>query len=253
MEDFREILIKNNWFNEQELEELFKDGSILNCINECTSPNKKEKIFSAFIGLKPQDVKVLIIGQDPYPDEDRADGLAFSFGNNESAKDSLKNIFDRLKEFGIDNKNTKLTNWRTNGVLLLNSALTFCKVKEKNRQEKLKEIHLRAWTPFVKKVIEKLVYTRENKPLVIMLFGKNANLLEMFDDDSKDKVLLKNNICIIRTSHPSNLGGAKNYCGNYAKLQNNVKAFMCECNNPFKKCNDFFEQKGLPVINWSTD
>ena len=41
MEDFREILIKNNWFNEQELEELFKDGSILNCINECTSPNKK--------------------------------------------------------------------------------------------------------------------------------------------------------------------------------------------------------------------
>ena len=138
-------------------------------------------------------------------------------------------------------------------MLLLNSALTFCKVKEKNRQEKSKEIHLRAWTPFVKKVIEKLVYTRENKPLVIMLFGKNANLLEMFDDDSKDKELLKNNICIIRTSHPSNLGGAKNYCGNYAKLQNNVKAFMCECNNPFKKCNDFFEQKGLPIINWSTD
>ena len=48
MEDFKEILIKNNWFNKQELEELFKDGSILNCINECTSPNKKEKIFSAF-------------------------------------------------------------------------------------------------------------------------------------------------------------------------------------------------------------
>ena len=121
-ETLKIILVKNEWFTtKQNVEDFFKQKApkVIKCINECTSP-EKDKLFDAFEGLKPQDVKVLIIGQDPYPTEGRADGLAFSFGNNEKAQDSLKNIFERLEELGIKNKNTKLTKWKKNGILLLN-------------------------------------------------------------------------------------------------------------------------------------
>lgn len=253
MEALKEILIDNEWFTKQEVKKLFL-SKIKECIDECTRPNQSD-IFNAFEGLKPQDVKVLIIGQDPYPEEDRADGLAFSFGNNEKVQDSLKNIFDRLKELNIVNKNTCLTKWKNNGILLLNSALTLKYSENKSEQKKLQKKHLTAWSPFITKTIEKLINLKErkDKPLVIMLWGKNANLMELFKDDSIDKSYLDKNIYIIRSSHPSNIGSAKNYCGDYSKLKYGVKAFMCKCNNPFKKCNEFFKQKGLAEIDWSTD
>ena len=79
------------WFSEIEINELITDD-IKMCIKNCVSPYKDD-IFNAFKGLKPEDVKVLIIGQDPYPEIGRADGLAFSFGNGDKPKDSLGNIF----------------------------------------------------------------------------------------------------------------------------------------------------------------
>ena len=247
----KNILIENDWFTERELKN-FWAKNIDNCIKECDCPEKK-KIFNAFDGLKPQEVKVLIIGQDPYPKEDRADGLAFSFGNNEEAQDSLKNIFDKLKELGIDNKNTELTKWKKNGILLLNLSLTFKYYSNKSEQTKSRKKHLKAWEPFVKHIIAQLIDNRKNKPIVVMLWGKNANLIEKFNNGNEDDEYLKKNIYIIRNSHPSNLGGAKNYCGNYANPNIWVNAFMCKCNNPFKKCNNFFKLKGLPEIDWSTD
>lgn len=255
-ETLKIILVKNEWFTtKQNVEDFFKQKApkVIKCINECTSP-EKDKLFDAFEGLKPQDVKVLIIGQDPYPTEGRADGLAFSFGNNEKAQDSLKNIFERLEELGIKNKNTKLTKWKKNGILLLNSSLTFKYYSNKSEQEKSRKKHLDAWEPFVEHIIAQLIDNRKNdNPIVVMLWGKNANLMKRFTFDNKDEKLLKNNIYIIRNSHPSNLGGAKNYCGNYANPNIWVNAFMCKCNNPFRKCNNFFKLKGLPEIDWSTD
>ena len=125
MEALKEILIDNEWFTRQEVEELFT-SEIQKCINECTRPNQSD-IFNAFEGLKPQDVKVLIIGQDPYPDEAKAHGLAFSYKDGTiSADDSLRNIFHKIKEdVGIDNNFTNLSTWKEQGVLLLNTALTF--------------------------------------------------------------------------------------------------------------------------------
>lgn len=252
MEALKEILIKNEWFSEQDIEDFFTE-KIKTCIKNCDSPHKTD-IFNAFDGLKPQNVKVLIIGQDPYPTKGRADGLAFSFGNNEKAQDSLKNIFERLEELGIENKNTKLTKWKENGILLLNSALTFKYYSNKSEQEKSRKKHLEAWEPFVEHIIAQLIDNRKNdNPIVVMLWGKNANLMKRFTFDNKDEELLKNNVYIIRNSHPSNLGGAKNYCGNYANPNIWVNAFMCKCSNPFKKCNNFFKLKGLSEIDWSTD
>ena len=252
MEALKEILIKNEWFTKQEVKEIFS-SDIVKCIDECTRP-RQDEIFNAFNGLRPQDVKVLIIGQDPYPQKGRADGLAFSFGNNEEAQDSLKNIFDKLKELGIDNKNTKLTKWKKNGILLLNSSLTFKYYSNKSEQTKSRKKHLEAWQPFIKQTLTKLFEKRtKSNPLVVMLWGKNANLIEKFNNGNEDDKYLKKNIYIIRNSHPSNLGGAKNYCGNYANPNIWVNAFMCKCNNPFKKCNEFFKLKGLPEIDWSTD
>lgn len=252
IEGLKNILIDNKWFATKQEVGDFTD-KVIECIKECDCPEKK-KIFNAFDGLTPQDVKVLIIGQDPYPTKGRADGLAFSFGNNETAKDSLKNIFDKLKELGIDNKNTELTKWKKNGILLLNSSLTFKDYSNKSEQAKSRKKHLEAWQPFIKNTITKLVENRQNSnPLVVMLWGKNANLIENFNNGSKDNEYLKKNIYIIRNSHPSNLGGAKNYCGNYNTQDIWVNAFMCKCNNPFKKCNEFFKLNGLPEIDWSTD
>ena len=249
IENLKTILIKNDWFTEPDLNNLWAKNNIDKYIKECECPEKK-KIFNAFDGLKPQDVKVLIIGQDPYPQKGRADGLAFSFGNNEKAQDSLKNIFDKIKELGIDNKNTELTKWKKNGILLLNSSLTF-----KSKQTKSRKKHLEAWQPFIKLTLTKLFEKKRTKsnPLVVMLWGKNANLIENFNNGNKDDEYLKKNIYIIRNSHPSNLGGAKNYCGNYGNPNIWVNAFMCKCNNPFKKCNEFFKLKELSEIDWSTD
>lgn len=188
----------------------------------------------------------MIIGQDPYPEDGRADGMAFSFGNEEPARDSLKNIFSRIEELGIKNSNTSLKEWRRQGVLLLNTALTLKKDKKDSIQKKLRKEHLDSWTPFINCIIKQLINKKNNEPLVIMLFGERANLIDEFKNDKDDDYKLENkNVYIIRTSHPSNLGCAKNYCGNYSnKLKHGVKAFMCGCNNPFKKCN-VFSNKGF--------
>lgn len=256
MEALKEIWENcKEWLTDKEINDFFKENSnIVKCINECESPAKSD-IFNAFKGLTPQKVKVLIIGQDPYPEDGRADGMAFSFGNEEPARDSLKNIFSRIEELGIKNLNTSLKEWRRQGVLLLNTSLTLKKDKKDSIQKKLRKEHLDSWTPFINCIIKQLINKKNNEPLVIMLFGERANLIDEFKNDKDDDYKLENkNVYIIRTSHPSNLGCAKNYCGNYSnKLKHGVKAFMCGCNNPFKKCNDFLKQKDLVEINWSTD
>lgn len=252
MENLKNILINNEWLTVQEIEKLFTPN-VNQCIEECTRP-KQDEIFNAFDGLKPQDVKVLIIGQDPYPKEGRADGLAFSFGSKEYAKDSLKNIFEKIKsELNIDNKNTNLKCWRDRGVLLLNTALTY----KKGHQD----YHIESWRDFINSVISKLLQTKRNSnnPLVIMLWGGQANLLEIFRDDKKDDVYKEKNIYILRSSHPSNMGNSKNYAGNFQSiakslkckpLSKDVKGFMDSNNKIFIECNNILKSN---KVDWSTD
>ena len=246
MEALKEILIKNEWFTRQEIEKLFT-SEIQECINECTRPNQSD-IFNAFDGLRPRGVKVLIIGQDPYPDEAKAHGLAFSYNNGEiPAEDSLLNIFRKIKEdVGIDNSYTNLSAWKKQGVLLLNTALTFAPDNQ--------DFHINAWRNFVNQVISKLlkVKTENKQPLVVMLWGAKANEIKSLaykgnqqGADYQEKYPL---VKILRSSHPSNNYQActKSIC------DGEVPAFKDTDFRPFKECNEFLQTHNVEVINWQT-
>lgn len=229
------------------MEELKKWGrnlqstDIKECIANRDTPACEEDIFNAFKGLPPEKVKVLILGQDPYPDVDRAHGLAFSFKNNQKAEDSLQNIFNKIeKELGIANKNTNLECWRDRGVLLLNTALTY----KKGEQDK----HIKIWKTFVNKIISKLLSIKrdENNPLVIMLWGCKANKLKNLsfkgtkEKDTSYYAKKYPHIKIIRCSHPSY---------NWEAYKNSI--FNGEVPS-FKDC-VIFKDDLLKGFDWSTD
>ena len=131
------------------------------------STPKKDDVFNAFKLTEFEDVKVLILGQDPYPNPEHAHGLAFS-SRAEKCPASLKNIFKVInknydKDFVFDK--WELTSWAEQGVFLLNTALTFYDEKHQNKILKL-------WKPFIDLVLEKLANKKE--PLVVMLWGNKA-------------------------------------------------------------------------------
>ena len=192
--------ICKNWnISENEKNKIWNNIKDLNF----TSP-KAEDVFNAFkIGeneniIKPEEVNVLIIGQDPYPskgkNKERAHGFAFSFGNNAKPADSLKNIFIAIyayiNKMGfnevdvkniIGNKKEKIEPWKTNlkiwasnnKVLLLNTALTY--KEDKNGKNQKREYQTK-WHDFVKNIITNLLTSSSNK-LVVFLWGKDAQAL----------------------------------------------------------------------------
>lgn len=198
-----------------------------NVFNEATkqfSTPKKEDIFNAFKYTDFEDVKVLILGQDPYPNPQHAHGLAFS-SRAEKCPSSLKNIFKVInKNFETDFNFNKweLTSWAKQGVFLLNTALTFYDDKSQNKNLKL-------WKPFIDLVLKNL--SKRNKPLVVMLWGNKAQerALSFFEN--------KENILVLTSTHPSPLGACKG-----------DNCFI-ECNH-FKACNEYLKQNNLPEINW---
>lgn len=185
--------------------------------------------------ITPLDkVKVLIFGQDPYPNINNAHGLAFS---NKTGKipASLKNIFTEIKrDIGVDNNCGNLNDWANEGVLLLNTALTF---SEKNSLKK----RFQFWEEVIDDIINKLIM--RNKPLVIMLWGNSANVLKQFPIE-KDNEYLEKNILILRSSHPSNMGSANKT----PIMEGRVSAFF-GCSH-FSKCNEFLKNLNVEPINW---
>lgn len=174
------------------------------------------------------NVKVLIIGQDPYPNEEDAHGLAFSKKNGDFP-DSLKNIFNKITdEYGIENKNGNLTSWAKQGVLLLNRALTFSTNESLAKRNSF-------WRPVINDIIQNLLGRK--KPLVIMLWGNPAN--QLFPES--DSYYLKNNICVLRSSHPSMLGYKKE----------TVFGSFYSCKH-FSLCNKFLKENNLKEIDWRT-
>ena len=139
----------------------------------------KEKIFRAFQLTPYNSVKVVIIGQDPYPQVDEnfnpflnkkivsytADGLAFSAYK---MTNSLRNIFNAIEhDIGVKCTNTDLTNWAKQGVLLLNSALT---VEKDNPGS-----HIKEWRPFLMRVLDSL--NNHPKRLIFLLWGAESRKL----------------------------------------------------------------------------
>ncbi len=223
-----QFIINKGWDRVLDLKVIEKKLSLIN------SERKNNKILPVegnqsgiFYALKLtdfEDVRVLIIGQDPYPNENHAHGLAFSTKSG-VVPDSLKNIFNKIKqETGINNTYGNLEYWAKQGVLLLNRALTY---------QENKTVY-GFWKPVIIDIIENLL--KRDKKLVIILWGNPAN--ELFD---KNKILSQylnsDKVLVLRSSHPSNLGCNKE--GKYGSFNN--------CKH-FSQCNNFLDKP----IDWHT-
>lgn len=179
----------------------------------------KEKIFEAFRLCSPKDVKVVILGQDPYHGAGEAHGLAFSVRQGIKTPPSLRNIFKELEsEFGIDlMRTTDLTSWAEQGVLLLNSVLTVEKDKAGSHSKW-------GWEEFTDAVISFI--SKENEAVVFVLWGDYARKKKKLVDLSKHTV--------IESAHPSPLSSYRGFFGS----------------KPFSKVNERLIAFGLAPISW---
>mgnify|MGYP006272646989 CR=1 FL=1 len=200
--------------------------------------NDKDKLCPSqnqimnFAKLTPLDnVRIVIIGQDPYYTKDIANGLAFSSAKKGYVPPSLKNIFKCLIKNGFVNripKNGDLTNWAKQGVLLLNTALT-------TREGKAK-VHAKYWqkyTDYILKKISKYHRKKKNK-LFFLLWGGPAqkkNDIIDYDMEGYHKIL--------SWRHPSSLAQR---CAEYLKFIN--------CDH-FDKIRKYYEKKNKPQIDWN--
>lgn len=162
--------------------------NIENDLNQFSMYPPPHEVFHAFSLCKFEDIKVVIIGMDPYIKQNEAHGLAFSVRNGCTTPPSLRNIFKELKRsLGIDRKNTDLTDWAEQGVLLLNTALTV--------REGCSGSHTSIWKDFTKDVISQI--GKSTKHCVYMLWGNHAQAFGQYIDSASNLIL--------KHTHPSPL------------------------------------------------
>lgn len=178
-----------------------------------------ENIFNALNLLPYKDVKVVIIGQDPYHEPNQAMGLSFSVPKETDIPPSLQNIYKEIQnEFGGDlPKHGDLTYWAKQGVLLLNSVLTVRRGQANSHKNK-------GWEQITTKIIEKLNDRAE--PIVFMLWGKNAK--EIGENIDRQKHL------VLTAAHPSPLSAYNGFFG---------------CNH-FVLANKFLKEHNTEPIDW---
>ncbi len=210
-----EILIENGWLDRDSAKNYLKNDDILMAVRKSTSP-KSENIFNALKMVPYKNVKAVILGKDPYPNPNHAHGLAFS-SKDKVTPDSLKNIFKAIdKAYNSNlfrNVNNDLTSWAKQGVLLLNTSLTFEKTQDKKEQARLQNLHFKIWKPFIKEIIDKILKSK-NK-LVMFLWGNDAHNLVYKSIENKDflstihqrqpQIVPNTNIMLLMASHPSPL------------------------------------------------
>lgn len=176
----------------------------------------QERVFYA-LGQSPEQFRVVIVGQDPYPNPNHAMGLAFSIpSNQESIPPTLRNI---QKEFENDlgkSLGTDLSTWKDSGVLLLNRILT-CKANESLSHEKL------GWQSVTNQIITAVV--KANPNVVAILWGNYAAAVEP---------LIKPEL-VIKSVHPSPLSSHRGFFGS----------------KPFTKANRLLADTGQQPINWA--
>lgn len=179
----------------------------------------KEDLFSAFNLTAYKDVKVLILGQDPYHGAGQAHGLCFSVQKGIKTPPSLVNIYKELsRDLGCQIPNHgNLTAWADQGVLLLNTVLTV-RAGEANSHRKM------GWETFTDRVIS-LLNMRE-VPIIFMLWGNPAQ--------TKIKLITNPHHLILKSTHPSPLSAHRGFLG---------------CGH-FSQANTFLESRGLQAIDW---
>ena len=183
---------------------------------------KGSQIFNAFDFCPINDLKVVIIGQDPYHGVDQANGLCFSVNKGISHPPSLINIFKEIQsDLGYKYQDNKgdLTKWAKQGVMLLNATLTVRNNSAGSHQNK-------GWETFTDKVIE--LISIETNNTVFLLWGSFAKQKKKLIDTEKHKIL--------ESGHPSPLSANRGYWFG---------------NKHFSRCNDYLDSVGKSKIDWS--
>ena len=217
----------NDW--EKALSKEFKKPYYLKLYNTVRSEYSKttvyppsEEIFTAFNLTDINDVKVLILGQDPYHGPGQAHGLSFSVKPGVAIPPSLLNIYKELEDelsLYIPN-NGYLEKWAKQGVLMLNTVLTV-RAHNANSHKGI------GWEEFTDAAI--MALNELDKPIVYMLWGSNAR--------SKAKMLNNKKQLVLEAPHPSPLSSYRGFFG---------------CNH-FIKCNEFLKANGLSEIDWQIE
>ena len=184
-------------------------------------PPKKE-VFKAMRLTDYDDIKIVIIGQDPYHGTGEAEGLSFSVKEGIRKPPSLKNIFKELHDdLGYNEPESgSLIKWAQEGVLLLNSILTV----EKDKPLSHKKL---GWERFTDEVIRKI--NEKDEPVVFILWGAFAR--------SKNELITNSKHYIIESPHPSPFSARYGFFGS----------------KPFSKANNFLVSKKISPVNFKLD
>jgi uracil-DNA glycosylase len=179
------------------------------------------EIFTALNLTSLNEVKALILGQDPYHDDKQAHGLAFSVREGTKMPPSLRNIFKELKsDLGITAETTELTHWADQGVLLLNTVLTV-------RAHTPGSHRKHGWEILTDAIVK---YVNMKSPhCAFVLWGRDAWNKEPLIDTAKH--------LIIKSVHPSPLSASRGFFGS----------------RPFSRVNDFLLQNGIAPIDWNLE
>ena len=178
----------------------------------------KENIFRAIQEVSPENVKVVIVGQDPYHENGQANGFAFAVNKGVRTPPSLVNIFKEIKlEYGEMPTDTTLLEWAKQGVLLLNTTLTVSKGIANSHSEF-------GW----RSITDSIMQILNNMPqhIVYLLWGNSAQQFKQVLNNPRQLVL--------STSHPSPLSAHRGFLG---------------CDH-FKKANEYLKKYGLEEIIW---
>ncbi|MDD4148905.1 MAG: uracil-DNA glycosylase [Bacteroidales bacterium] len=219
------VKIEKSWYNKLAVE-FEKDYFIK--LNDFLTEERAQyevfppvaRMFSAFDLTPFDEVKVVIIGQDPYHGEGQAHGLCFSVPFGVKIPPSLVNIYKELNaDVGFEiPKHGNLETWANQGVFLINATLSVRAHTPGSHQKK-------GWENFTDSIIS--VLSKEQNNLAFLLWGNYAKTKESLIDQTKHLVL--------KASHPSPLGAYKSFFG---------------CRH-FSKTNEYLKSKGVEVINWN--
>lgn len=176
----------------------------------------KENIFRALRLVPYKDVKVVILGQDPYHGEREANGLCFSVYRGVKCPPSLLNIFKELNsDLGIKRNDTDLTDWAKQGILMLNTIMSVEKDLPLSHKDK-------GWEIFTDEIIKAVA--NKNDKVIFVLWGSFAR---------SKKELVGNNY-VIESAHPSPLSASRGFFGS----------------KPFSKINQILIENNRPIIRW---
>lgn len=219
-----DVKIENSW--KEQLNDEFKKEYFKNLTDFARNEYKTKKIFppaklifNAFDHTPFNDVKVVILGQDPYHGDGQAHGLSFSVNDGVRTPPSLVNMYKEInRDLGIAiPQSGNLTHWAEQGVLLLNATLTVVAHTAGSHQK-------RGWETFTDAAIKKLAAEREN--IVFLLWGAYAQKKSEFINPKKHLIL--------KTVHPSPLSAHRGFIG---------------CGH-FSQANEYLISKGLEPIKW---